>query len=249
MYVKRLSWAGIAVVSGPTRILIDPLADAGKAARFLGEVSQTLISAEEIGRADYALITHLHQDHYDKETLRYCLGENGRVVCHKSVADRVERDGFRVQPVELNEDCTLGPLTVMAVPAVDGLGQSQVSWVVAEGETRIIHCGDTLWHGYWWTFARELGPFDLAFLPINGALVQFPRMIPSGIPASLTPEQAVAAGKILGARAVCPIHYGLFHSPPVYVDQPDAERRFLDAAREQVLPVRRLAPGDLVNLG
>jgi hypothetical protein len=40
----------------------------------------------------------------------------------------------------------------MAVPAVDGFGAYQVSWVVMAGSHKAIHCGDTMNHGYWWDF-------------------------------------------------------------------------------------------------
>ena len=102
-----------------------------------------------------------------------------------------------------NESFGLGEFTVTALPAVDGFGEDQVSWVVETADKRIIHFGDTLWHGYWWYFAKTFGPFDVAFLPINGAVTRFPNMQPSEIPACLTPAQTVAAGSILGAKQVC----------------------------------------------
>jgi len=40
---------------------------------------------------------------------------------------------------------------------------------------RILHAGDTLWHGYWWRTAEEHWPVDIALLPINVVLGPFPR--------------------------------------------------------------------------
>ena len=34
---------------------------------------------------------------------------------------------------------------------------------------RILHLGDTIFHGYWWRMARRHGPFDVVLAPINGA--------------------------------------------------------------------------------
>ncbi len=57
---------------------------------------------------------------------------------------------------------------------------------------RVIHTGDTLLHGYWWKIAHEYGPFDHAFLPINGALVDLPFLQPPREhEAVMTPEEAV----------------------------------------------------------
>jgi L-ascorbate metabolism protein UlaG (beta-lactamase superfamily) len=43
---------------------------------------------------------------------------------------------------------------------------------------------------------------------------------------TLTPEQAAAAAKLLGAAVTCPIHYNLFNHPPVYMDSPGVEAAF-----------------------
>src|SRR4029079_15968121 len=96
---------------------------------------------------------------------------------------------------------------VAAVPASDGLGEQQVSWILTCGNRRFIHCGDTLWHGRFGEYGRQYGPFDAAFLPING----FQRIHlnpPTGQPSSLTPEQAVSAAVLLRATTLVPIHYG-----------------------------------------
>ena len=47
----------------------------------------------------------------------------------------------------------IGPFTITAVPAVDGFGDPQVSWVIAAAGRRILHAGDTLFHGSWWLIA------------------------------------------------------------------------------------------------
>ena len=68
-------------------------------------------------------------------------------------------------------------------------------------------------------------------------------MKPSGIPADLMPDQAASAAAILGAELACPMHYGAFHSPPVYVEFPDAERTFLEAAGRLGILVQIIEPG------
>jgi len=70
-------------------------------------------------------------------------------------------------------------------------------------------------------------PFDAAFLPINGVIVELDGFTPTDVPATLTPEQAVKAAAILRASTVCTIRHTLFQNPPRYVEQPDAIKRFL----------------------
>ena len=50
------------------------------------------------------------------------------------------------------------------------------------------------------------GPFDAAFLPINGAVCEFPHRAPgSPFPADLDPEQAAAAAEILDVGIAIPM--------------------------------------------
>lgn len=242
MKVRRLSWAGLEVECGTTTVLIDPIEDRNSA----GIPPSDWVAIEATTKRRHALITHIHNDHYDPGALRAHLSEFGFVVCHRSVTPTVAGAGFRTRGVELHEPVLLRELCVTAVEAVDGLGESEVSWIVTGGGRRIFHGGDTLWHGHWWKLAAQYGPFDAAFLPINGFIQNEPSP-PSGIPSSLTPEQAVAAAKILRARVLVPIHFG-GASPPDYVEYPgaaDAARKF---GRERGVNVRVARPGETIDL-
>lgn len=53
-----------------------------------------------------------------------------------------------VRTVRPWDQLELGPFTVTAVPALDGLGDPQVSWVVEADGKRLLHGGDTAFHGY-----------------------------------------------------------------------------------------------------
>ena len=242
MKVRRLSWAGLQIECGTTTVLIDPIED--RSSPDLASSERVPIEASTKRR--HALITHIHGDHYDPGVLRAHLSEFGFVVCHRSVAPTVAGAGFRTRGVELHEPVLLRELCVTAVEAVDGLGESEVSWIVTGGGRRIFHGGDTLWHGHWWKLAAQYGPFDAAFLPINGFIQNEPSP-PSGIPASLTPEQAVAAAQILRARVLVPIHFG-GASPPDYLEYPEAADAARKFGRERGVHVRVAKPGEAIDL-
>jgi L-ascorbate metabolism protein UlaG (beta-lactamase superfamily) len=225
-------------------VLLDALGGVGSVRAFMGEPAEPLV---DVGRADAALITHLHPDHFDPATLSEQIGE-GWVACPADTAQAVAATGLRSRGVEPWERVELAGFGCTAVPAVDGLGDSQVSWVVADGDVRLIHCGDTLWHGQWWRIAARAGPFAVAFLCINGARIRFPNLAPSGIEADLTPEQAAGAAAVLGAKLAVPIHYRLFDNPPAYEETRDAESRFVVAAAERHVRTRILEPGDTLEL-
>jgi L-ascorbate metabolism protein UlaG (beta-lactamase superfamily) len=248
MRIQRLSWAGIKLESSPYVVLVDPLLNCERLRTFMDEPKLEIVSSLQAGIADAILITHLHPDHYDPSAIRHWLRPNGALLCPTSATQRTETDGFSATGIAVNESLAIGHLKITAVPAVDGFGDDQVSWVIETEGQRIIHCGDTLWHGYWWKIAKEMAPFALAILPINGVKTRFKGLQPSGIEAAMTPKQAAAAAGLLRAQAACPMHYEMFNSPPLYAEHPCAEREFVEAARLLNLSVRLLRPGDEIEL-
>ena len=106
---------------------------------------------------------------------------------------------------------------------------------------RPIPGGDTLWHGQWEAIGVQFGPFEAAFLPINGARIAREPMVET--PAVMTPLQAVDAAILLRARQLVPVHYGL-NDPPHYVevDAPLSTLQKLAGKRE--VQVTHLLPGE-----
>ncbi len=246
MQIQRLSWAGIKIEVGATTVFVDAIE--GAPDWNAGEKPVIPLTAQTDSR--HALITHAHTDHFDPVALQSVLGEQGNVICHRSVVAGLAAHQLRVREVEMYEPVLLNWLSAeimaIAVPASDGWGDPQVSWIIDGGGRRIIHCGDTIWHGHWWNIARAYGPFDLAFMPINGVTYSRGRYTGSSIPATLTPEQAVTASQVLGAQRVCPIHYGM-RDPGHYDEFPEALEAFLAVADKLNIPALVLQPGESVN--
>ena len=239
--IERLTWAGIKVVSGDTTVFIDAVGTDlwdGKAPEGLVPVTA------ETGRR-YALITHTHNDHFDVDTLKEVLGDRGYVICHEDIATYVASRGLKVIPAANYTPVMRGGFVFTAVPAEDGLGAEQVSWIVSVGDKRIIHGGDTLWHGQWNTIGQQFGPFDIAFLPINGARLQADP--PQETAATLSPDQAVDAAITLRAEKLIPIHYGL-NDPPYYVEVDEPLETLTQTAKRRNLTIQHLAPGEQMVL-
>ena len=243
--LQRLSWAGVKLVCGGSTLFIDASFDPSSANTAAPDVPLTADTRDR-----NALITHHHGDHFDAAALRGVLGDNGILVVPESVAPWADTRSFRVQAAKLFEPVFLprgtAAFVAISVPAVDGLGHPQVSWVVDAAGKRVFHGGDTAWHGHWWDIARAYGPFDLAVLPINGFRQVAGRYTDTGVPMDLTPEQAAAAARVLQARLVVPIHYG--RGQETYFEEPDATRRFLAAATAKGVNARIADPGSWVDL-
>jgi L-ascorbate metabolism protein UlaG (beta-lactamase superfamily) len=238
--IQRLTWAGVKFSTSDATVLIDAVNtdiwNGDAPGGFVPVVAET-------GRK-YALITHTHNDHFDLEGLRQVLGEHGNVVCHESIASYVASRGLRVIPVQDYVPVSRAGFVFTAVPAEDGLGEQQVSWIVTVAGRRFLHGGDTLWHGRWSALGKQYGPFDAVFLPINGARVLRDPMPET--PAVLTPAQAVDAAILLRARRLIPIHYGL-NDPPGYqeVNQPLATT--ITEAERRGLVIEALQPGEILS--
>lgn len=232
MKIQKLPWAGIRIQTGSASLAIDPLYHFP--AKF-GQSHEPMIPLSEFGPVDAVLVTHHHGDHFDPAAIAAYYGADIPVYMPAEGLKFAEGSGLnRLTGVTAGDSVFIGGLVATAVPAVDGVGDPQVSWVVAGDAKRMIHCGDTLWHGYWWRIKQQYGPFDAACLPVNGAVVEFPGMLPSGEPITLTPEQAVSAAAVLEAERLVPIHFKAIHNPPLYRQTPNVTERLQASAAGRV---------------
>jgi L-ascorbate metabolism protein UlaG (beta-lactamase superfamily) len=138
----------------------------------------------------------------------------------------VQRRGFAlVSEVAAGEELRIGPLDVRATHAEHtgrrgpfGSGSPAVGYLVS-GSARIYFAGDTdLFDGM-----AELGPLDLALLPVSG----WGAKLPAG---HLDPLRAAEALRLLRPRAAVPIHWGTFRAPFAPRHGPAPARDFARAA-------------------
>ncbi|HWA53559.1 MAG TPA: MBL fold metallo-hydrolase [Solirubrobacterales bacterium] len=262
MELRRLAWAGLEIkVVGMTAV-IDFVEDFAHLHGGGEPPEGEIPPPPPPGSVDVALLTHMHSDHADVAALERALGADAPVLRPAPATGSGEevafvegteaalaRSSLATKVVDPWETREVGPFEVTAVPAVDGFGDPQVSWVVAAEGRRILHAGDTLFHGWWWQVASRCGPFDVAFLPAGGAIVDLaPRQPPSPLPAGMGPREAAVAAKLLGADLVVPIHYGPLHETPNYVQADDPAGSLEVAARELGVNARALRPGESLSI-
>jgi L-ascorbate metabolism protein UlaG (beta-lactamase superfamily) len=261
MEVRFLGWAGLEVRADGAALLVDLLGDPAAFAQFSEAVAGGTVAPS--GPADAALVTHLHRDHADADALAGALPDGAPVLLPPvAVAERrretlaiveseaaLEAGPFALRRMQPWETAELGPFTVTALPAVDGTGDPQVSWAIEAGGARIVHAGDTMWHGWWWTIAMRLGQVDCAFLPANGPVVDFAhRQPPVSVPVAMTPEQAVEAARALRASRLVPMHFGTYHHESMYRERRDAAEAVVRAAADRDVRVDLLDPGEVTQV-
>jgi L-ascorbate metabolism protein UlaG (beta-lactamase superfamily) len=250
MELRRLGWSGFELTARGESLVIDAVT--GSHPFFDG---MEPVPPERTALA--ALVTHLHFDHTDVPAIEAAVGTAGRLLRPQPFDGSADEAVFTqeqeralagsglditvVRPWERHE---LGPFTVTAVPALDGLGDPQVSYVVEADGARFLHGGDTMFHSAWWLIAGRLGPVDVAMLPVNGAVVDAPHLQPpSRLPAAMDPAQAAQAAAILRAGTLVPQHYGA-HIPGIYVESDDPVARVAELADR---PVAALRPGETLS--
>lgn len=261
MRIRCLGWAGLEIEADGSTAVIDLLADASSLARFIGEPRGPLLEPTA-GSVSVALVTHLHADHADPAAIARALVPGGELLRPAPAAgDGLQTAGLAVAEAGIVdhaiatrtvvpwETSRVGAFEITAVPAADGFGDPQVSWVIAADGRRILHAGDTMFHGWWWLMTMRHGPFDVVFLPVNGPVVDLPHRQPaSPLPVAMHPRQAAVAAAILGARIAVPIHYDTLHHAPIYVQVDDPAGAFEDAGRELGVDTRVMAPGEWLDL-
>ncbi len=241
MKLRHLGWAAVEIEHDGHTLLIDCLKNA-----FHLIPGDKLVAPLEPGHAVAALVTHLHSDHADPFAIAGALADGAPVFRPEPnpgsaddllLTEQAEKEfreaGLQPEVVPLWEERRAAPFRIFAAPSVDGFGDPQRCWVVECDGIRVLHAGDTLFHGYWWAIKRAFGPIDVAFLPINGAVIQIPSVQPSSpLHAVMLPEEAAVAAHILEARIAVPIHYELLNHPPEYTETPRPAERFSEKTRE-----------------
>ncbi len=263
MRVRRLGWAGIEVEAEGQTVVVDLFEEVGLLSRFVGDARGPLLAPDAAGSVAAALVTHLHTDHTDAPAIARALANDGIVLRPRPAEGEgletigtamaeaaLAESGVEARVVEPWETVVAGPFELTAVPSADGFGDPQVGWVVAAGGRRIVHYGDTVFHGWWWLAKMRRGPFDAAFLPVNGAIVSLPHRQPaSPLPAAMDPAQAAAAAAILEAREAVAIHYDTLHQAPTYVQVDEPAAGFEDAGAELGVRTRVVEPGEWFEVG
>ncbi|MEU5098444.1 MBL fold metallo-hydrolase [Streptomyces sp. NPDC020996] len=206
----EVTWWGHAtctVEDSGVRVLTDPLF-----ARRLAHLRRRRGALPPPGawHADVALVSHLHADHLHVPSLER-LAPGTRLLVPRGARRAVPalRRLVRLHVTEVapGDVVRVHDLSVRAVPARHdgrrlpvGPHRSPALGYVLEGEARTYFAGDT---GLFDTMAKEVGPVDVALLPVGG-------WGPSLGEGHLDAGRAAEALARLAPRSAVPVHYGTY---------------------------------------
>ncbi|MGW1672018.1 MBL fold metallo-hydrolase [Streptomyces sp. NPDC002324] len=251
----EITWWGHAtctVEDSGTRVLTDPLF-----ARRLAHLRRRRGAPPpaEAAVADVALVSHLHADHLHVPSLAR-LAPGTRLVLPKGASRQVpglrRLTHLRLSEVAAGDELSIRDLVVRAVPALHdgrrlpvGPHRSPALGFVIEGDARTYFAGDT---GLFREMADEVGPVDVALLPVGG-------WGPHLGEGHLDAGRAAEALALLAPRSAVPVHYGTYW--PIGMDAvrphefhaPGEEFVRLAAARAPGVEVHRLEHGESVRPG
>jgi L-ascorbate metabolism protein UlaG (beta-lactamase superfamily) len=203
-------------------------------------------AAEATAHIDLVLVSHAHHDHLDRRSLRQ-IAPSARVLCPEPAARPIASTGLSPEVLEPGEVERIGNLEVAATEAEhDGrrwplFGGNRSIGFVVRGSRSVYFAGDTdLFEGM-----REIGPVDVALLPVAG---WGPRL-PAG---HMGPDEAAEAAARIAPRIAIGIHWGTLRRMAMRSDEEPhgAPRRFIERLGELAPEVRGelLEPGASLDL-
>ena len=206
----EITWWGHAtctIEDSDVRVLTDPLF-----ARRLAHLRRRrgAVPPAAARRADLALVSHLHADHLHLPSLAG-LAPGTRLLVPRGALRAVpglrRLRQLRIDEVAPGDQTMVGDLVVRAVPARHdgrrlpvGPHRSPALGYVVEGEARTYFAGDT---GLFDDMAKEVGPVDVALLPVGG----WGPYLGEG---HLDAGRAAQALARLSPRSAVPVHYGTY---------------------------------------
>jgi L-ascorbate metabolism protein UlaG (beta-lactamase superfamily) len=244
-----VTWLGHATVLlelDGLRVLTDPVLRPR-----IGPLVRIAPLADEgaLAPVDCVLLSHLHADHADPQTLRR-VARGAAIIAPDHAARWLHRIGLRhVQELRAGDEATVGGLRVTATPATHdrrrrpfGPAADPVGYVV-RGSRSAYFAGDT---DLFAAMAELRDSLDLALLPVWG----WGRDVGRG---HLDPDTAARAAAIISPEVAIPIHWGTFALARPARRSADPEwpaREFAARAREYApdVEVRVLAPGEQTGL-
>ncbi|MBT3251487.1 MAG: MBL fold metallo-hydrolase [Candidatus Marinimicrobia bacterium] len=229
------------------KILTDPMfSERCSPVQWAGPKRYTIcpIDISELPDVDIVVISHNHYDHLDKKTVKY-LGNNVKWFVPLGLKKWFNNMGItNVTELDWWERKPYKNLSIVCTPAQHFSGRGLFdrnktlwsSWAILGEKKRFWFSGDTGYSSDFKKISSELGPFDLAAIPIGA---YEPRWFMN--PMHVTPDQAIQIHLDIKSKQTIGIHWGTF----ILTDEPIFEPlELLDKYKIEM----NIPPGEFVTL-
>ncbi|HSI75895.1 MAG TPA: MBL fold metallo-hydrolase [Lunatimonas sp.] len=197
------------------RILFDPVFEnGGPLPIILRRFDASPIKREELPEIDLVVITHDHYDHLETATIKFLASTNTEFIVPLGVGARLEGWGIKknnISELGWHDAKTFGSLQITALPGIHYTSRSYndrdktlwASFAIKGVEKNLFVSGDTGYGAHLKDIGEKYGPFDLAFVEIDGWNKGWPLT-------HLFPDQAVQLCQDIDTQLMFPIHWGVF---------------------------------------
>ena len=251
----RVTWFGhsstLVEIDG-VRVLTDPIwSDRASPVEWAGPRRwyPPTIALDRLPPVDVVFISHDHYDHLDTATVLAMKDWKSIFVVPLGLGAHLARWGIsaaRIVELDWWQSTRVGELTLTLTPSRHHSGrlspQSDLTlWggiALAGPAHRVYYSGDTGLHDAMVDIGTRLGPFDLALIEAGQYDADWPDW-------HLGPEQAVIAAGRVRAKALIPVHWGLFKLAHHTWTEP--VERVLAGARCTGLAVLTPRPGEPIE--
>ena len=251
----RVTWFGhsssLIEVDG-TRLLADPIwSDRASPFEWVGPHRwyPPTIALDRLPTIDAVLISHDHYDHLDWATIVAMRSWKNVFIVPLGIGAHLQRWGIpaeRIVELDWWQSTRVGALTVTLVPARHASGRlnaqgDQTLWggfALVGDQHRVYYSGDTGLFDAMAEIGQRFGPFDVAMIEAGQYNADWPDW-------HLGPEQSVLSAQRVRAKALIPVHWGLFRLAHHGWTEP--VERVLAAARCSDVPVITPRPGQSIE--
>jgi len=215
----RITWFGhssvLVEIDGMT-VLTDPLwSERASPLSWVGPKRwyPPPVALRELPRIDAVMISHDHYDHLDRSTIAALANRTTTFVAPLGVGADLESWGIaaaRIVELDWWQSTRVGSLEIFATPARHASGRVSpqsdgtlwAGYALLGAQHRVWYSGDTGFHSELEEIGRRFGPFDVTLIEAG----QYDKDWPDW---HLGPEQAVQAHRLVRAKRMIPVHWGL----------------------------------------
>lgn len=197
------------------RILFDPVfKNAGPLPIITRRYDESPLKREELPEIDLVILTHDHYDHLETATIKHLADKDIKFLTPLGVGTRLEGWGVpkkNITELGWNQETTFDSITITVLPGIHYSGRSNsdrnqtlwASYAIKGKDKNIFNSGDTGYGTHLKEIGEKYGPFDLAFVEIDGWNNGWPLT-------HLFPDQAIQLCKDVDAKLLFPTHWASF---------------------------------------